>query len=206
MLAHVCVENVIYNLLPDFIVVFLTESLQNVVLFLLFDQEEERGWMMVFKDSLVIVESRQLRPSFLFIYVVVPRVVHIVTSSSDEQTSQIKGWKLTHFLRIASILSTYRIEIDTLDYICCMDTSVIEIIIAVRVLKFKTELLKALRVYVESLVEVKFLIHVLHHKVERVLLGGSVQVKSVKVVAVNQLIKLVYLSNWLSCVVRIRIH
>ena len=43
MLAHVCVENVIYNLLPDFIVVFLTESLQNVVLFLLFDQEEERG-------------------------------------------------------------------------------------------------------------------------------------------------------------------
>ena len=87
-----------------------------------------------------------------------------------------------------------------------MDTSVIEIIIAVRVLKFKTELLKALRVYVESLVEVKFLIHVLHHKVERVLLGGSVQVKSVKVVTVNQLIKLVYLSNWLSCVVRIRIH
>ena len=87
-----------------------------------------------------------------------------------------------------------------------MDTSVIEIIIAVGVLEFKTELLKALRVYVERLVEVEFLIHVLHHKVERVFLGGSVQVKSVKIVTVNQLIKLVYLSNWLSCVVRIGIH
>ena len=87
-----------------------------------------------------------------------------------------------------------------------MDTSVIEVIITVGVLEFETELLKALRVYVESLVEIEFLIHVLHHKVERVLLGGSVQVKSVKVVTVNQLIKLVYLSNWLSCVVRIRIH
>ena len=87
-----------------------------------------------------------------------------------------------------------------------MNTSVIEVIIAVGVLKFKTELLKALRVYVERLVEVEFLIHVLHHKIERVLLGGSMQVKGVKVVAVNQLIKLVYLSNWLSCVIRIRIH
>jgi hypothetical protein len=46
-----------------------------------------------------------------------------------------------------------------------MDTSVIEIIIAVGVLEFETELLKALRVYVERLVEVEFLIHVLHHKV-----------------------------------------
>ncbi len=66
-----------------------------------------------------------------------------------------------------------------------MNTSVIEVIIAVGVLEFKTELLKALRVYVERLVEVEFLIHVLHHKIERVLLGGSMQVKSVKVVAVN---------------------
>ena len=87
-----------------------------------------------------------------------------------------------------------------------MDTSVIEVIIAVGVLEFETELLKALRVYVECLVEVEFLIHVLHYKIERVLLGGSVLVKSVKVVAVNQLIKLVYLSYWLSCVIRIRIY
>jgi hypothetical protein len=87
-----------------------------------------------------------------------------------------------------------------------MDTSVIVVIISVGVLQFERKLLESLRVYVEVLMEIELLEHILHHKVQGVLLGCVMQIHSIEIVAVYEFLILNDFLPGLSCAVHIRIY
>lgn len=70
-------------------------------------------------------------------------------------------------------------------------------IVTVSLLETKRELHEFLRIDFELVLEVEFLIHVLHHKVETVFLRRIMQVITIEIIAIDFLIILEhFLINW----------
>ena len=59
MFAHICVENVFNDYLPNLIILFCAEVIENCTLIIL-TKKEKRRTVMIFKNGLIVIQSSKL--------------------------------------------------------------------------------------------------------------------------------------------------
>jgi len=100
--CHVCIQNVFYDLFAHGSVLSDVKLLENVTL-VFFYQEVECRCVVVFKHSLVIVQSRQFGASLLLKHVIVSGMINIVCGRRNKETCKVKACCLASFLGSTSV-------------------------------------------------------------------------------------------------------